>query len=158
MITVGVALALGLAGCRTPAANAPDATVARFFLESTEAQAGLAVLPQSGVRIAVSPKPVLTEFDVANVEIARVELGECLMFQLTPAAARDLYRLSVVNQGRRLVLVLNGEAVGARRIERPLEEGAVLVFVEKPDGALPELVASLRRTTKALQDEAARKS
>ena len=34
-----------------------------------------------------------------------MELGKCLMFQLTPAAARDFYRLTGSHQGRRLVLV-----------------------------------------------------
>ncbi len=149
---------IGLVACGTPAKRDFAPVVARFFLESSEGQGGLATLPQSGVQIAVSPKPVITEFDVVNVEVVRVELGECLMFQLTGAAARDLYRLTTTNQGRRLVLLLNGEAVGARRIERPFEDGAVLVFVEKPDAALQELAANLRKTAEEMQRAAAKKS
>lgn len=149
---------LGLVACGTTSPRDYTPVIARFFLEAPDGQGGLATLPTSGVQIAVSTKPVITEFDIVNVEIARVELGECLLFQLTGAAARDLYRLTTTNQGRRLVLVLNGEPLGARRIERPFDDGAVLVFVEKPDSALRELAANLRKTSTELQRAAAKKS
>ena len=105
----------------------------------------------------IGPKPVLTEGDIVNVELMQVELGKCLMFQLTPAAARDLYRISGSNQGRRLVLFLNDVAVGARRMEGPLAEGRVFVFVEMADAALPDLVENIKKTSVALQRAAARK-
>ena len=149
---------LALTGCGTTPRRDFTPVIARFFLESTDAQSGFATLPQSGVRIAVAVKPVITEFDFVNVQVARVELGQCLMFQLTPAAARDLYRLTTTNQGRRLVLVLNGEPVGSRRIERPFEDGTVLVFVEKPDAALQAIAEALRKTSEELQRAAAKKS
>jgi hypothetical protein len=92
-----------------------------------------------------------------NVELMQVELGKCLMFQLTPAAARDLYRVSGSNQGRRLVLFLNDVALGARRMEGPLAEGRVFVFVEVADTALPTLVENIKKTTAAVQRAMARK-
>jgi hypothetical protein len=143
-------LGLLFASCRTPPPPDYTPTLARFFIESPSGTVGM-TLPQSGVQVAVSAKPVITEFDFVDVAVAQVELGRCLMFQLAPAAARDLYRLSVPNQGRRLVLVVNGTPLGARRIERPLDDGAVLVFVELPDEALPGLAANLRKTTAELQ-------
>ncbi|HWA85859.1 MAG TPA: hypothetical protein VG710_06530 [Opitutus sp.] len=146
------------AGCASHARRDGPPAIARFFLESPASDRAAATLPISGVRIAIAPKPVITEFDIVNVEIAQVELGKCLVFQLAPAAARDLYRLTASNQGRRLVLVLDGAAIGARMIERPLEDGAIFTFVELPDEKLPALVAGLKRTSVELQRAAAGKT
>ncbi len=154
MIRAFAALALLIAagvlsGCRsTASAPAPYAPlVARFFLEARPDELAVPVtLPQSGVTLKVAPKPVLVEYDIVNAEIAQVELGRCLLVQLSPAAARDLYRLSVGAVGRRLVLTLNDEAIGARRIEAAMAEGFVLIFVETPDERLPEIVERLKRT------------
>ncbi|HVU25266.1 MAG TPA: hypothetical protein VHE13_14150 [Opitutus sp.] len=145
-------------GCATRASRDYTPALARFFLEAPSGDGAAATLPVSGVRIAIAPKPVITEFDVVNVEVAQVELGKCLMFQLTPAAARDLYRLTGSNQGRRLVLAVDGEPVGARLIDRPLENGTIFTFVERPDAELPALVARLKRTSADLQREAAKKT
>ena len=115
-------------------------------------------LPQSGVHLTVNPQPVVAEGDFTNVELVQVELGKCLMFQLSPSAARDFHRLSGSHQGRRLVLVINGEPLGARRIDGPVANGVVFVFIELPDEALPKLVENLKSTTVTLQREIARKS
>jgi hypothetical protein len=99
---------------------------------------------------------VLTEGDVVAVELMQVELGRCLMFQLTPAAARDLFRLSGASQGRRLVLLLNQVPVGARRIDGPIGDGRIFLFVEVAEPALPALVANLQQTTADFQRTMAR--
>ena len=152
-------LLLALAGCATPAPTDYTPTLARFFLEDTgPAAVGTMTLPVSGAQIAVTSKPVFTEGDIVDAVIVQVELGRCLALRLTPAAARDLYRLTASNQGRRLVLTLNGEPLGARRIEAPLAEGMVLIFVEMPEDRLPVLVTNLRRTSEQLQRAIAKKS
>lgn len=143
---------LCVAGCATEPARPAATAVARFFLEAARGDGAQATLPRSEVSIAIQPKPVITEFDLASVELAEVELGRCLLFQLTPEGGRDLYRLTAVNQGRRLVLVVNGEPLGARRIERPIEGGALLIFVERPDEELPALVREFRTTIAALRE------
>jgi hypothetical protein len=149
---------LSFAGCQSgPAVKDYTPTRARFFLENTSDRSVGVTLPQSQVQVAVGSKPVFTEGDIVNVELMQVDLGKCLMFQFTPTAARDLYRVTASNQGRRLVLVLNDLPVGARRIEGPLGEGAVLVFVEMPDEALPVLVDNLKKTSIVLQREVAKK-
>jgi len=82
---------------------------------------GGAACPISQVNINVNPKPVLVEYDIANVEFAKVDLGWCLYFQFTPAArARDLLPAERVQPGRGgLVLMLNDAPVGARRLDQP---------------------------------------
>lgn len=150
---------LGLGGCKStekPKDYTP--TLARFFLEAASDSDGTAVvLPRSGVNVTVNSKPVITEGDIINAEVAQVELGKCLMFQLTPSATRDFYRLSGSHQGRRLVLVIDGNGVGARRIDGVITNGVVYVFAEMPDEELPILVQNLKKTSLALQKEIRRK-
>jgi len=144
-------IGLTLAGCQTTAPKAASSERARFYLESGDALAEALTLPQSGTQIWVMPKPVFTEYDFLHVEIAQAAQGQCLEFQLTPAAAHDLYRLSLAQQGARLVLVLGGVPFGARRIGRPIDDGTLFVFLEVPDASLPALAANLNETSAALQ-------
>ena len=151
MRTITLALVgLVLAGCQSKAPQPTVAERARFFLESADGRGQVVTLPQSGSRITVVPKAILTEFDVVNVTIAHVELGDCLVFHFTPAASRDLDRLTAANLGRRLVLVLGGIAFGARRISHAMDHGTLFTYVEVPDEALPALAASLNETAAAL--------
>ncbi len=140
---------LALSACSSaPKPPAYQPLVVRFFLETRPGEAGVPLtLPVSRVGVTVAAKPVFVEYDILNAEVARVELGHCLLLQFTPAASRDLYRLSVASVGRRLVLTLNDEPVGARRIEQAISDGTVLVFVERPDAELPGLVARIKRTS-----------
>jgi preprotein translocase subunit SecD len=155
----GAGFALALAGCGTLRSPARDytPTLARFFLETTDAGASTVVLPVSGVRVAIGDKPVFAENDIVDVDVAKVELGQCLLFHLTPSAARDLYRFSGSNQGRRLVLVLNNVPIGARRIDSPINDGAVFVFAEVSDAELAVLAVNLKKTSVELQRAIARK-
>jgi hypothetical protein len=147
-VASAVLLAALLGGCASPPPAAYRPMVGRFYLETKPGEVGVTVqLPQSGATISVGPRPVLSEYDIVNAEEVQVDLGRCLMVQLTPAAARDLYRLSVGALGRRLVLSLNGRVLGARRLDRAVADGSLLMFVETPDERLPDLVARLKRTS-----------
>lgn len=149
----------GLAGCASKAAPRDyTPTWARFFLEAAPGADGMPVtLPRSGVNLVVNAKPVITEGDIVNVELVQVELGKCLMFQLTGSAARDFYRLSGSHQGRRLVVVVNDATIGARRIDGAIADGVVFAFVEVADDELPKLVDNLKKSSVALQRELQRK-
>ena len=147
-------LILSLGGCTTAPVVPAKPILARFFLESGGEPGAVVVLPVSESRIVIAMKPVFTEFDLARVEIARVELGQCLLFQLTPAAARDLHRLAVSHRGQRLVLMIDGHPMGARRIEEPIMAGDLYLFIEGPDGSLPELQQRLQATALRLLREA----
>lgn len=145
-----------LGGCRTTPPAQVRPVVARFWLEDASGGAVAMQLPVSESVIRVAARPVISEFDIVNVELAEVELGRCLMFQLTPGAARDLFRLSASNQGRRLVLMLNDQPAGARLIEQPIEGGVLYTFVERPDEALTEIVRGLKQTAATVRREAGR--
>ena len=157
-LLAGLALALAglFAGCRSAPLDYQPAT-ARFYLETSQTGSNVVTLPKSGLKLAIGATPVLAEGDIVNVELVQVELGKCLMFSLTTAAGRDLYRFSASNQGRRFVLLIDGAAVGARRVEAPLNEGTIFMFVEVPDDALPALVTRLKKTSADLQRAIAKK-
>ena len=149
---------VALAGCSAPAAkNNPPPTIARFFLEAVDQRSMSVTLPKSGVQIAVNAQPVVTEGDIIDAAVAQVDLGKCLMIQVTPSAARDLYRLTASHQGRRLVLVVNGTPLGARRIDGPIGDGIIFVFVEVTDESLRKLADDLKHSSAALQRELAHK-
>jgi len=150
-------IVLLLGGCLSRPEIAPAPAVARFLLESDAVRTSEIVLPVSGVVIRVLPQPVILEYDIVNAELAEVELGQCLLFELTPGAARDLFRLSAANPGRRLVLLLNDIPVGARVIDRPLDEGVIHVFCEVPDHELPALVSRIKRTAAEIRREAVKR-
>jgi hypothetical protein len=57
------------------------------------------------------------------------------------------------HQGRRLVLTLNGDARGARRIDGPIADGVLYIFVEVPDEELAALAAELKRGAAVTQRE-----
>jgi hypothetical protein len=151
-------LLAGALGCQSAAVPRDyTAMSTRFFLEAANADGTPVMLPQSGVRLSVNSKPVITEGDIVNVELVQVDLGKCLLIQLTPSATRDFYRLSVTHQGRRLVMTIDGETVGARRLDGVITNGVIYVFVEKPDAELPALVNNLKKSSVAMQRELARK-
>lgn len=150
IVLLGLVLC-ALSGCTTappPKSAGLAPLTARFYLETNPGETAVTVqLPQSGVSLGVSPKPVFSEFDITNAEVVRVELGLCVLVQLTPAAKRDLYRLSVPAQGRRLVLSLNDVFLGVHRIAHAMADGAVPIFLEVPDEQLPGIVARIKSTS-----------
>ncbi|MBL9207053.1 MAG: hypothetical protein JNN01_18325 [Opitutaceae bacterium] len=146
------------AGCRSSTSPVTPPVIARVYLEADARETGKAVvLPQSGVTLQIAPKPVLMEFDFIDVQEMQVPLGRCLAFRLTIAAGRDLFRLTGRQQGRRLVLTLNDEVLGARRIDQAIDDGLLLIFLEVPDERLPALAQSLRSTSTEIQHRLARK-
>ncbi len=150
LLLVGV---LFLAGCQTAKKIDFDPVVARFYIEMnpSEGYNQPVRLPVSGISLVVHPDPVFSETDVVNVDLVRVDLGLCLSFDLNDSAGRDLYRLTVNKQGRRLVLSLNNAPVGVRMIDQPLSSGNILMFVELPDDDLEEIVINLKKTSEEIQ-------
>lgn len=134
-----------LGGCQHRPANGAAPTRAHFHLEEPAGSAdGVPfILPRSEVRIVVGDLPVFTTADFARVAAAEVELGRCLLFELTGEASQDLSRLTASAQGRRLVLLVDGVALGARRIDTVFTDGRILIFAEVPNDRLVELANSI---------------
>ncbi|MDF3056069.1 MAG: hypothetical protein K0R17_284 [Rariglobus sp.] len=150
-----VAAFVAVVGCNTSTKKKDHATtVARFFLEASEGDAFASVtLPVSGVKIAINNKPVITEYDFTGVQLAESDLGKFLVFSLTGDAARDVYRVTGTNQGKRLVLFINDKPVGARIIDKVFNTGAISVFAAIPEELLPELTKNLNATSADIQEQ-----
>ncbi|TVP78082.1 MAG: hypothetical protein EA353_09010 [Puniceicoccaceae bacterium] len=112
---------------------------------------GLATLPVSGTQIPLQKEPLVHEFDIANIELVQVEMGLAILIQMTETGARALYRGSVTNMGGRVVLVVNGNAIGARRLDGAIQDGNFYTFVEVSEEEVGQLVLDIRETIVELQ-------
>ncbi len=147
-----------LSGCASNSKKDYPATVARFLIEARGDDAGINIqLPVSGVVIRVSPKAMITEYDIVSAQLVQTDLGPCVMFQLTQEAGRALFRISATNQGSRLITTINGRALGARLMERPIGDALIISYLELPASGLPELVDNINKTAVDLQKELAKK-
>lgn len=145
--TLIAGLVVFLSGCATSKKKYPE-TIARFMLEAGPNEAGATLqLPRSGTTISVAPKTYFTEFDIVNCTAVVNELGKSLVFKLSPAATRDLFKLTAVSRGKRIVTVINSVAVGARRIEDPLGDGYLVTYVEIEDDKLDEIAKNITSTS-----------
>ncbi len=155
-----VVLSLVAAGCGSGSSKKKNypVTVARFMMESSTSEVGSLIrLPVSGSTISVLPKTYFTEYDILKCEVVDNELGKCLYFQFTEQAARDLYRLTASNQGRRLITTVNGTAIGAVRFDRPISQGFVITYVEAPGEDLALMAKNIGLTSDDARKEAAKK-
>lgn len=133
-------------------------TRARFLMESrtTDGYSAMVTMPVSRVRVPVEGKAIVSEFDYQSIELAEIDLGKCLLFTLRPPAARAFYQISAGNQGKRLVLVVNGEPLGVRSISGPIADGRIFVFLEADDDRLHELATKLKETNFDIQKKLTR--
>lgn len=153
LLTLLFAIAtVGWTGCSSWRNREPVENVPRFFLEAgaqRSAAPGAAatdtvVLPVSQSRISIYLRPVFAEHNIQWVQLYEVDRGFVLGFQLNSTGTRELTRLSVQNIGYRLVLVVDGDPIGARRIDGIMEDGMIYTFVELPDEELLDLLEDLQ--------------
>jgi hypothetical protein len=147
---------LGLfVGCKKDKLD--NLTVPRLMIEARGMNYGgmggqTVSLPVSGTTISVQGEPVVNEFDIRNVELVKVDRGMALLLQVGGQGGRDLYRASVTSMGARVVLTVNGTAIGARRIDGPIQDGNFYTFVEVDDAELGQLVIDMKRSLVELQE------
>ncbi|WPJ94720.1 hypothetical protein SH580_14895 [Coraliomargarita algicola] len=154
LFLIFTSLGLLFVGCKKDAAE--NLSVPRLMLETRGVNYGsivgdTAVLPVSGMTISIQGEPVVSEFDIRNVELVKVDRGLALLIQVGGQGARDLYRASVTNMGARIVLTVNGNAIGARRIDGAIADGNFYTFVEVDDEEIGPLVIDLKRSLIELQ-------
>lgn len=147
-----------LPGCRKGAQQPEGLLVPRLMMEASGANYGAIInqgvtLPVSGSKIALSKEPLVGEFDIINAEMVKVDMGMALLLQTSELGGRALYRGSVNNMGSRIVLTINGNPIGARRIDGPIKGGNYFTFVELDDQSLGELVLQLKESIAYLQSQ-----
>lgn len=131
-----------------------ETIVPLFFIETSSiasARTRSLSLDRSGAEINVVGSPVLDFTHIQQIHLVQVDLGLCLLFQLNEQGARDLFRLTVENPGKRIVLTLNGVPVGMRFLEGQIRDGLLFMFLELPDSTLEDLVEQMQDSVESLQ-------
>lgn len=149
-----IGLFLGLAGCtafKEEFGLAEENTAwLEIYLEGAPFSERVATrtykLPVSGSEIQVFDRPVLSTEDFALVRLVQVKYGYALELTATNHGRHQLARVTGQHLGYRLVLVVNGLPIGARRIDGMLDDGILYSFVEVEDEGLDELVRKLNHT------------
>lgn len=150
-------LALVFCGCRKDRLETENLRVPRLMVETRGVTYGnlggqVVELPVSGTRIALQKEPLVSEFDIVNVELVKVDMGMALLVQTNETGARALYRGTVSNMGGRIVLTINNNPIGARRVDGAIQNGNFYTFVEVEDEELGQLVLDIKETIKEVQD------
>ncbi|MGJ8639330.1 MAG: hypothetical protein ACSHYA_08040 [Opitutaceae bacterium] len=148
---------LALAGC-IGEDDYENMKVPRLMLESRGVNYGSLIgeqvtMPDSKAKISLNKEPLVNEFEIINVDLVKVELGLALLVQVSERGSRALYRASVTNNGNRVVLLINGNPVGARRLDGAIADGNLYTFVELPDDELEQLVIDIKGTIVTLQSK-----
>jgi hypothetical protein len=131
--------------------DAEDIKIPRLMIETRGVSYGgligeTVTLPVSRTKISIQKEPLVSEFDIVNVELVKVDLGLALMVELTEKGARELYRGSVINKGGRVVLMVNNNAIGAQRLGSAISDGKWYTFVEVDDEELGDLVLDIKES------------
>ena len=131
-------------------------SVPRLMIEARNTNYGATrgdtvTLPVSRTTVSILGEPVVNEFDILNVEMVKVDMGVALLVQTDVRGTRNLYRASVSNMGSRIVFMVNGNAIGARRIDGAIQDGNFYTFVEIDDEELGQLVLDIKKTIAKLQ-------
>lgn len=130
--------------------------IPRIMIESRGVEYGALrgrnlTLPVSRTEIFVDREPAISELDILNVELVRVEMGLALLIEMSDYGARALYRYSVTSKGNRLVFMINDQPIGARRIDTVMSDGKLYTFVEVKDEEMGQLVLDLKASIAALK-------
>lgn len=142
------------AGCKK---DKPTHTV-RFYVENNSAgRTGVwsqpMTLPTSGLTYYVKPDPLITEGNITNIQLVKVQSGHyAFLFHLDDWGTRHLYRASVSDMGRMLVLAINGLPVGARQLDGAISDGRLYTFTELSDEEMEKLYEDLVKNAQSVQD------
>ncbi len=155
---LGLLTLLVLAACNTIGTSSKkldyNPVLCRFYLETPNGDPNAAEpLPLSGLRVATGTDPVLMETDIGAVNIGKTGDALYLVFHLRSDAARALYQITTQNIGRRLVLRINGDAVGVLKVTGPIGNGSIAMYVELADSGLAELVKNINKTCESIDKE-----
>ncbi|MCP8463913.1 hypothetical protein NK553_08155 [Pseudomonas sp. ZM23] len=81
-----------------------------------------------GQAVLVATRPELTQRDVQRAELASVAGGEpAVQVQFSPDASQRLARLTRAEQGKALAVVIDGQLKLMPKVDRPVDDGRVLL-------------------------------
>ncbi len=131
-----------LSGCSK---KAPEHT-AVFYLEKeyptdqTAEYSAAELLQMSG------NNPVILDKEIEDIDLVRVDTGVCMLFHLSPSATMRLTHTTANNMGKRLILVVDGEAIGVRLIDEIIQNGQLFTFTELSMQEMGQIVVQLKQS------------
>jgi len=105
-------------------------------------------IPKAGLTVQVERFPVLTERDIAAAEIYPTAGGAALLLRLEPHANMRMAELTTRARGHYLVAFLDGRAVAAWLIDKPINNGVFLLEGDFTEEEARRAVESLNRQSK----------
>ncbi len=106
-------------------------------------------MPITGNEYNIYSKPIAFEGDIIDINLYRVELGYCIGMDISRKAA---LRLTMINPGWRVFLLVNDQAVGVRQFDTTSFEGRLYMFLEIPDDEMAAYVEKLRESCMLVQE------
>ncbi len=104
----------------------------------------------SNQTIRIIPIPVISEYEIQNVDMAQTAAGRGLLFYLDAAASARLSKLTSSSRNLSLVLLIDDKPMGVRPIDAQILNGQLFTLVQIPDEILDKLVLSLKETCSRL--------
>lgn len=141
---------LCLCGCATTDVKKISCT-SRFYVANEDCGGAIAKLPMSGVAIHVFSQPIFTEFDIDSAELREGLGGKIIVFRMDERAAYNLFSTSVMHADKRIILECNGEVVGITTFSSSLTDGVIIIYPERTDAELADLVAKINETAAAVK-------
>ncbi len=102
-------------------------------------------MPSTQTDYYINPNPIISEGDIANIELARVDLGLCIQIDVLGRASNALFQNTVGYQGLRLFLLVDGKPVAARVIDGPIQ-GTLYMFLDMDEDKVANFVWDLKES------------
>ncbi|HXI82789.1 MAG TPA: hypothetical protein VNL17_01720 [Verrucomicrobiae bacterium] len=102
-------------------------------------------IPRTGVKLAVSPFPTLTEQDVQSAELYDTAGGKAIFLRFDPHGTIVLDEMTTRDRGQYLVIYLNKRPVGSWFVDQRILNGQFLVEGDFTDEEARKAVEALNK-------------
>ena len=147
-----IGLAILMSGCALFGKREPEATLA-VYEQSNSALPAMHVrqvdVPKTGLTIPVNPFPILTEKDVELATLQNTLGGNtAILLQFNIHGQMVLQEATTRNRGDYLVTFLNNRPVSAWLVERPINDGQILLEGDFSEEEAKQAVAAFNALAK----------
>ena len=146
-------LALG-SGCALFGKHEPAATLAvheQVDAAMPESRVRKVDVPKTGLTIPINPYPTLTEKDVQSAELHETAGGAAIILRFDIHGTMALQELSTRIRGGYIVTFLDGRPVAAWLVDRPIENGHMLLEGDFGEEEAKHAVSSFNSLAKKLR-------
>ena len=153
-LAAGVSLIALMTGCSLFGKHQPAATLAVHEQVDTalpENRVRKVEVPKTGLTIPINPYPALTEKDVQSAELHPTAGGAAIMLRFDIHGSMALQELSTRIRGGYIVTFLDGRPVAAWLVDRPIDNGQMLLEGDFGEEEAKHAVESFNSLAKKLR-------